>query len=95
MPSDDQQQRQRAVLVELLADLRADELDALLRGDWVVGLERGHHALGELRGRHAFLQRQADQRAVGAAEALRCEYSPRLSLSMRRADAAEVRPACA
>ena len=27
----DEQQRQRAVLVELLADLRADEFDALLR----------------------------------------------------------------
>ena len=34
----DEQQRERAVLVELLADLRADELDALLRRGRVVGL---------------------------------------------------------
>ena len=67
----DQQQRERAVLVELLADLRADELDALLRGRRVVGAQRAQDALGELRARHAFLQRQADQRGVGAAEALR------------------------
>ena len=33
----DEQQRERAVLVELLADLRADELDALLRAPRVVG----------------------------------------------------------
>ena len=67
----DEQQRERAVLEELLADLRADEFDALLPRRRVVGLERAHHPLGELRARDAFLERQADQRGVRAAEALR------------------------
>ena len=71
----DQQQRQRAVLVELLADLRPDEFDPLLGDAGVVGAQRRHHALGELCGRHAFLQRQPDQGAGGAAESLHRELT--------------------
>ena len=67
----DQQQRERAVLVELLAHLRAHELDALRPRGRVVGAQRAHDALRELRARDPFLQRQAHERRVGAPEALR------------------------
>ena len=42
----DQKKGQRAVLVELLADLRSDEFDALLGDARVVRLERRHDPLG-------------------------------------------------
>ena len=66
-----EQERERAVFVELLADLRAHELDALLRRRRIFGLERRHDALGQLRARQALLERKPNQRRVRAAEALR------------------------
>ena len=81
--------RQRAVFIELLADLGADELDPLLGDRGVVGLELGHDPLGELCAREPFLERKADQRAVGAAEALHGEFA-QIHLVDHGADAREI-----
>ena len=66
-----EEQRQCAIFVQLLANLRSDELDALLSRRRIVGFERGHDPLRELGAGHAFFQRQANERGVRAAEALR------------------------
>ena len=67
---DDQQQCERAVVREFLADRRADELHALELDRRVLGLQRLHHALGLL-ARMCRLSRSA----AGSARRARCRSS--------------------
>ena len=66
----DHQQRQCAVVVEFLADLRADEVDALQFEPGVGGRQCGHHAVAGLCGAAGALVGQADQDVMAGAEGL-------------------------
>ena len=82
MPIETKQQRERAVLEQLLADLRADEFHPLQLRPPVVAFELGHHLLGQLRARDALLHRQPDQHVARELPKLCTRASAKPSLSM-------------
>ena len=67
---DDEQECQRAIFCEFLADLRTDELDAAERCPWSFGVERGHDRFADLCRVLLFLERQADHHVLAGAEVL-------------------------
>jgi len=78
-PHHDDDQRHRAVVRQLRAHGRTDELHALQFGAGVLRLQRGHHLFGLLSRRVARLQRQPDQHVAAGAEVLHLELAPALA----------------
>ena len=81
MPMRHEQQRKRAVLVEFLADLRADEFDSRCVDAGVVCPELGHDLLGQLRARQPLLHRQRGSARVALPKVCTAN-SPRFILSI-------------
>ncbi|OIQ83367.1 hypothetical protein GALL_348440 [mine drainage metagenome] len=85
-----QQQGQRAIIVQLLADLRTDELDPADLDRGILLFQDIKHILGQLGAAHPLLDRQADQHIAAGAEILYCRILEADAVD-RRADLADIR----
>jgi hypothetical protein len=76
-PDGGDQQRERAILRELLADLRAHELDPAYLGRAVLALQQGIDLLREFGARLPLLDRHADKHIARRSEILDLGLEPR------------------